>query len=384
VGKDAFVAIALRPKLPKWADVKPRDQVVVVDAGRTMFGERFARAKRLAVQLVQEMDRRDRVTILACDVSCKAMPGGFVAPGAPSAHDAEAFLTGVTPDGASDVVGAVRNAAKATGHEKERDLRVIVLTDGVATAGYRSGSKVASETADALEDSRGELVAVPIGADADTNLLSDLARGGGGVVVPYQPGQRLEATALEVLNATYGTALRDVEVKLPDGLRDVSPAVLPPLRAGSETIVTARMTGESAKGEVVLKGKVGGDPFEAKYPIEVTTTTDIGNAFVPRLFAAARIADREREPGDASKAELVALSQRFAVPSKFTSLLVLESEAMFNAFGISRSAHAPSWTGESVAQGFVVANQGPRSITAAVCAICGSLASPRSLDSATP
>jgi len=25
--------------------VKPRDQVIVVDAGRTMFGERFARAK---------------------------------------------------------------------------------------------------------------------------------------------------------------------------------------------------------------------------------------------------------------------------------------------------------------------------------------------------
>lgn len=366
VGKDPFVAIALRPKLPKWADTKARDHVIVVDSGRTMFGERFARAKRLAVQLTQEMDRRDRMTVLACDVTCRAMPGGFVAPGAPSAHDVDAFLASVTPDGASDLVGAVRNAGKASGHDKDRDLRVIVLSDGVATAGYRSGSRVASEVADAVEESKGEVVAVPIGADADTNLLGDLARGGGGVVVPYQPGQRLEATAIEVLNATYGTALRDVEVVLPEGLRDVAPAVLPPLRAGSETIITARMSGESAKGDVVLKGKVGGDPFEAKYPIEVRTTTDAGNAFVPRLFAAARIADREREPGEAGKAELVALSQRFGVPSKFTSLLVLESEAMFTAFGINRAAHGPSWTGESVAQGFVVASKakGPLNITA--------------------
>ncbi|MBN9165412.1 MAG: hypothetical protein J0I07_30900, partial [Myxococcales bacterium] len=196
---------------------------------------------------------------------------------------------------------------------------------------------------------------VPIGADADVNLLSDVARGGGGVVVPYQPGQRLEATAIEVLNATYGTTLRDVEVVLPEGLRDRAPATIAPLRAGGETIVTARMSGDSVKGDIILRGKVGGDPFEAKYPIDVRATTDAGNAFVPRLFAAARIADREREPGDLARPELVALSRRFAVPSRATSLLVLESEAMFKAFGIERAAHGPQWTGEAQAQGSAVA-----------------------------
>src|SRR6185436_768565 len=97
--------------------------------------------------------------------------------------------------------------------------------------------------------------------------------------VPYQPGQRLEATALEVLNATYGTTLRDVEVVLPDGLRDVAPAKLAPLRAGSETLVTARLGGDAVKGDVILRGKVGGEPFEARYPIDVRATTDAGNAF---------------------------------------------------------------------------------------------------------
>ncbi|MBX3222179.1 MAG: FecR domain-containing protein [Labilithrix sp.] len=356
VGTDPFVAIALRPKLPRWSESKPRDQVIVVDAGRTMYGERFARAKRLAVQMTQEMDRRDRVTVIACDVSCKALPGGFVAPGAPSAHDVDAFLGGVTPDGASDLVGAVRAASKLAGHEEGRDLRVALLSDGVATAGYRSAARVSAEIADAALGARSLVVAVPIGADADVNLLSDIARGGGGVVVPYQPGQRLEATAIEVLNATYGTTLRDVEVILPEGLRDRAPAAVAPLRAGAETIVTARMSGDFVKGDIVLRGKVGGDAFEAKYPIEVRATTDAGNAFVPRLFAAARVADREREPGDGAHAELVALSRRFAVPSRTTSLLVLESEAMFKAFGIERAAHGPKWTGEALAQGALVAS----------------------------
>ncbi|MFO0736120.1 MAG: VIT domain-containing protein [Labilithrix sp.] len=357
VGTDPFVAIALRPKLPKWSESKPRDQVIVLDSGRAMFGERFARAKRLAVQMTQEMDRRDRVTVIACDVGCRTMPGGFVAPGAPSAHDVDAFLGSVTPDGASDLVGAVRAAAKVVGRDTSRDLRVAVLSDGVATAGYRSSSRVASEVTDALADPRAMVVTVPIGADADTNLLADLARGGGGVVVPYQPGQRLEASAIEVLNATYGTTLRDVEVVLPEGLREMAPSTVAPLRAGSETIVTARMSGDSVKGDLVLRGKVGGDPFEQKYPIEVRATSDAGNAFVPRLFAAARIADRERLPATAdSTKELVALSHRFAVPAKSTSLLVLESEAMFKAFGIDRSEAGPRWTGEALATGTTVAS----------------------------
>jgi hypothetical protein len=349
IGNDPFVAIALRPKLPKWTDTKPRDQVVVLDVGRAMFGERFARAKRLAVQIAQEMDRRDRLTILACDVGCKAMPGGFVAPGAPAAHDVDAFLAALTPDGASDLVGAVRSAAQAAGHDKDRDLRIVVLSDGVATAGYRSNGRIATEVGDAMSEARAEVVAVPIGADADVTLLGEIARGGG-VVVPYQPGQGLESTALEVLNATYGTTLRDVEVVLPAGLREMAPASLPPLRAGSETIVTARLSGDAAKGDIILRGKVGGDPFEARYPIDVKATTDAGNAFVPRLFAAARIADRERDATDAQKSELVALSRRFSVPSRFTSLLVLESEAMFKAFGIERVDHGAQWTGDYAAQ----------------------------------
>ena len=113
------------------------------------------------------------------------------------------------------------------------------------------------------------------------------------------------------------------------------------------------------KGDIILRGKVGGDPFEAKYPIDVRATGDAGNAFVPRLFAAARIADRERDATDAQKSELVALSRRFSVPSRFTSLLVLESEAMFKAFGIERADHGAQWTGEAAAQGSLVATLAP-------------------------
>ncbi len=354
---ERFAALALRPRLPKWTDVRPRDQVIVVDSGRAMFGERFQRARRLAVQVAQEMDRRDRVTVVACDVRCKPLGAGFVGPGSGAAQDIGAFLSGVTPDGASDLVGAVRAAAQVRGRDGSRDLRVVLISSGSASAGYRSLDRAADEVKDALVDGRSSLVAVPVGTDADTAFLGEMARGGGGVVVPYQPGAQLASAALDVLNATYGTALRDVELKLPDGLVDVAPAALPPLRAGSETLVAARMTRDRVEGDLVLKGTVGGEPFEEKIAISLTATATPGNAFVPRLYAANRIADREVRGSDTAKAELIDLSRRFAVPSRFTSLLVLESEAMFQAFGIARERRGPSWNAEQGQAAFMAAGE---------------------------
>lgn len=366
-----YVALALRPKLPGWMDVRPRDVVIVVDAGRSMFGERFARARRLAVQVAQEMDRRDRVAVLACDVECRAMGGPFVPAGSSAAQDAERFLSGIEPDGASDLVGAVRAAEGLGGHDRARDLRVVLISDGLASAGYRRPERVAAEVKDAMAGPRDQVIAVPVGTDADVATLQEIARGGGGVVVPYAPGEMLEVAALDVVNATCGITLRDIEIVLPEGLADVAPRALPPLRAGGEAVVTARLRGDVARGDVVLRGKVGGEAFEARYPIDLKATSDKGNAFVPRLYAAARIADRERDVasagGDAGKlrAELVSLSQKYAVPSRFTSLLVLESEAMFQAFGIDRTQRGESWTGEALATAFEASSADARAANGA-------------------
>jgi hypothetical protein len=355
---DAHVVLALRPNLPRMASARPRDQVIVLDGGRSMFGERFRRASRLAVEMAAQMDRRDRVNVLVCDLGCRSLPTGFEMPGAAAAHDVDAFLASAAPDGASDWVGAVRSAVAAPGRDGTRDLRVTLLSGGSPNAGYRSSDRLAKEIETALPDARAEVVTVPIGGDADVGALADVARGGGGVLVPYEPGERLETAALDVLGATYGVTLRDIQLTLPDGLTDAAPSALSAIRVGGEALVAARLTGDRAHGDVVLRGNVGGDPFEARYPVDVVATRDAGNAFVPRLYAALRIADRERDVGDASRAELVRLSQRYSVPSKFTSLLVLESEAMFHAFGIDRSARGAEWTGEEASTATLVAGAG--------------------------
>jgi vault protein inter-alpha-trypsin-like protein/FecR-like protein/VWA domain-containing protein len=347
-----YAAIALRPKLPRWTEAKERLHVIVVDSSRSMFGERFARARLLASSIVREMDRRDSFVVLACDTTCRAMTGESAgsakpeAPGASAAENVERFLGGIEPDGGSDIAAAMSSARTAAGPVNGKELRVIYLGDGTPSVGPTRPAHLEAAVKSAMPSGDGAVVAVALGADADMTSLAALARGGGGVVVPYVPGQKVATAALEALGAAYGVVLRDVEVELPAGLSQVSPARIDPIRAGGETILVARMSGSNLGGTIKIRGRVAGERFEQSYPLNLKASTSAGNAFVPRLFAAAKIADLERAGDESQKATVIELSKRFAVASRFTSLLVLESEAMFKAFGLDRTASAPSFTGE--------------------------------------
>lgn len=353
-----YVAIAVRPKLPRWQEAKERVHAIVVDTSRSMVGERFSRATRLASTIVREMDRRDTFVVLACDTVCKPMStdgkASFPtpsAPGAAAAGDVERFLGGLEPDGGSDMSAAVSAARSAVGGLGSKELRIIYLGDGTPTVGPTRTSHIEAGVRSSMPPSGASIVAVALGADADMTSLGALARGGGGVVIPYVPGQKVSSAALDVLSAAYGVTLRDTEIELPPGLTQVTPARLDPIRAGGETFVVARMSsGDSIDGSIKLRGRVADERFEQTYPIKIVASTSSGNAFVPRLYAAAKIAELERTGGQTSKLASIELSKRFAVASRFTSLLVLESEAMMNAFGLERTSLAPSFTGEVTAQ----------------------------------
>ena len=345
----SYVAIALRPRLPRVEEQARRDFVLVVDSSRSMFGETYQRAGRLVTRFVRELDPADRVAVLACDSQCRPMPGGAVAPGPDTAAQIGRFLAGITPDGASDVAGAIAAAAEAGG--RSQSLRVIYFGDGAATMGPARPAALTRAVTHAIPASRGTVTAVAIGPESDLQMLGALARGGGGVVLPHVPGQTTAEAAFAVLGSVYGNALRDVALTLPEALHEVAPKKLDTIPAGGEAFVVARLAGGEATGTVVLRGKIGARDFEQRYPLRIAGSTAAGNAFVPRLYAAVRIADLERDDAPETKQRAIELSSRFNVASRYTSLLVLESPAMFRAFGLDNLRTTPEWTGEEAAEG---------------------------------
>jgi hypothetical protein len=346
-----YVALALRPKLPRPEHESGRAIALVVDASRSMLGVSYERASALAVRLAGELDEADRVTVLACGVDCEVFGAGAgLTPGPETAGRVRAFLQKITPEDASDVVGSVERALGELAGAAGATRRVIYLGDGTATVGQVKPGSIERAVGRGIRRIPAAVIAVAVGSESDPATLDAVARGGEGVMLPYSPGRSISEMAYGVLGASYGNALANVSVTLPEGLSAVAPARLSSIPAGGEAYVLARMNNVETRGELVLRGRVGGKPFEQRYPVELKASTAGGNAFVPRLYAAARLADLEREGTDAAKAEAIALSTRFSVASRYTSLLVLESPAMFRAFGLEKATSAGTFTGDEAAE----------------------------------
>jgi hypothetical protein len=349
-----YVAFALKPVLPRWSLAQPRSYVLVVDSSRSMFGEHYRRAQELVSSVVAEMDRNDRVSVLACDSTCRALPQGFLTPGPEAARVARDFLRGIEPEGASDVVGAIEQAlalarARSGGDpsnmEPERALRVVYVGDGTPTAGPIHPALIRRSLQNAVP-AGASVHAVAVGSDADVRVLDVLSDAGGGVRLAFLPGQRARDAAYSLLGATYGQALEHASLSLPEGLVAVAPQELGTFAPGAEKLVVARLAGKRAEGSVVLRGSVAGKSFERRYPVSIDAGEGRANAFVPRLYAAVTIADLEHSMAEDARRRSIELSTRFNVASQYTSLLVLESPAMSRAFGLTPAEGGPRWTGD--------------------------------------
>ncbi len=350
-GDERYALLTLRPKLPRATVDQVHATALIVDSSRSMYGEGFERAKKLASRLARELDPAGSVTVLSCDSTCRQLPIGFLTPGPAAALEVEHFLAGTTAEGASDLTQAIATAKRALdGAPGEPQRDIVYIGDGTPTVGPIRAATVTAAVRDSLATTQTRVTAVAVGSASDLDTLAAIARAGGGLVLPYAPGQTLGDAALGVLGATYGSGLRDVEIVLPEGLRASAPERPDTILAGSEASISARMDADNVDGTVLVRGKVGGAPFEQRYPVHISATDSAGNAFVPRMYAAARIADLEQNGGVEAKKEAIALSTQFSVASRYTSLLVLESEAMFHAFGLNAGASGNKFTGEELAE----------------------------------
>ncbi|RYZ06333.1 MAG: tetratricopeptide repeat protein [Myxococcales bacterium] len=345
-----YVALALRPRLPKArAHAGGRSVALVIDSSRSMFGESYRRATLLAARIARDLEPSDRVAVLACDSTCREMPGELRPAGAGLSREVRRFLENQTPEGASDVSLSVAKGFAAL-RGIDAPPHVVYIGDAAATVGPTRPQTLERDVRGSLP-AGGRVTALGIGPESDAESLRALARGGSGMALPYLPGQPLADAALSTISALSGAALSDPRLELPEGISLVAPARLDPITSGSELVLGGRLNRDDVRGEAVLRGSVDGQPFEQRYRLEVSASSSSGNAFVPRLFAAARIADLERDGSEVSRREAVALSTEHRVASRYTSLLVLESEAMYKAFGLDNARRGPEYTADLEAEG---------------------------------
>ncbi len=233
--------------------------------------------------------------------------------------------------GASNVEKALawaKDEAKRTGA-----TRVVLVTDGVPTAGEEDGAKLAKAASALKEGGADRLDVVAVGGLRDDALARKLVTAGlahDGVVVAATDGTGAMVRRLEA-----GTR-SDVAVSV-EGATWSYPTHLDGVQPGDEVLVYAELGADAVSGPVRVK--VGGADVRS------LDATPVERPLVERAWAQAKIASLEADERDHGKSvetekKIVELSTGHRVLSAYTALLVLETDADYARFHIDRRALA--------------------------------------------
>lgn len=359
--RQAYAMVNLRPRMTVHTDTEQQLRVVVlVDRSYSTQQARLHRSGVLVEDLIERLGKRAEVKVLACAAQCESVTEGWLRGGSDATAIARK-VAALEAIGASDVQAMLVAASDALkGHAESVATRVILIGDGVATSGEVETQRLSDFAKKTLVGAR--LTTVSLGGEIDEPLLRGLADAGSGAYIAHGPGSSMASTGWEVAVRQIQAPVRGLTVTLPAGAHEVSgvPTVLWP---GQELLVTARLDsakaalegdGSPAKdavlnGDVVVSGTLNGQAWERRIPVSLNPTESRGNAFVPRMWAQARIAELQRRDDKASRTAVVALSKRHHVLSRHTSLIVLESAAMARAFKVDDTRPAVDWDGEDEA-----------------------------------
>ena len=342
-GEPSYAAVTVRPDLGTTAEVESRDFVLVADTSYSRQGATHSLQAELVGRLIAEMDPQDRVTAIACSATCRPL-------GAPElsgasidrAREAAEGLSNIKPAGTFNAVESLRVAERMFNSRDsasaKRAANVIFISDGVSSAGAANPDTLRKAVNNLFGAKNIRMTLVDLGGDTDKLNLDAMATGAGGMVVTLDPSATPSANALEVLRHHYGALLTDIRIEWPEGVSEPTLPSSTTLAPGDELVMAARFSGPVV-GTLVIHGVRSGEAFTQEVPLNLMPSTSKASAFVPRQWAAMRIADLDLE-GDARRTDIIGLSVRYGVLSRHTALLALEDEQMMDDYGVRKQKRA--------------------------------------------
>jgi len=314
------------PSQPVPASVRgPR--VLVFDQSASQTVETLHGQAELARAILESLDDGEPFALLSCDSACASYPEDGTTRATPEmASSAIRWLTAREPAGASDVAGAIQAGLERAGAGGQ----VLYAGDGIPSAGELFLPAMLERLSD-VASSDVDVRLVGAGRTVDELVLQGLAQGLGATYERYDASLGDPGRASEIALALAQPVIKNLTVQLPAGAAAVG-LVPRALRVGEELRIAG--VGAPQGGSLVLAGTLGGQRYERTLPI---TSRSAKGASVGRAVARARIDELTRQGDPAFDADIIDLSKRFFVMTRKTSLLVLENDSMFSAFGITRT-----------------------------------------------
>ncbi len=343
-GEDGYFMLMLLPpggdgdwQRETLPDGQALELLILADTSASLDpGARRAQADFVAA-LLGGLTTKDRFNLAGFDVDCDWVFDDFVGADEKHVAAARAFLDDRHSLGWTDLDRAVESALHRAGPQ----THVIYVGDGIPVTADSDPVTAAQRLRRSYDASGSEAAfhAVSVGSRYESVVLRAMASLGGGSMRQITGEQGPAKVALETLAELIRPAVRDLMVEF-RGLRTarVYPDQLPNLAPGTQHILLGRYLpeGTDQQGEVVVTGVEQGRPVRFHAPIALADA-ESGNSFIPRLWARMHLDYLlQQGPSEPIRQEIIALSEEYHIITPYTSLLVLETDADRERFGVQR------------------------------------------------
>jgi len=331
-GEEGFFLLTISAGTASRTERLPRDIVFVLDRSGSMGPDgkldQALEALRHGLGTLQE---RDRFGLVTYSSSITLWQEGLSRATGESVRQARSFIDGITAGGGTHIEGALQQAARLVEVSGDgRPAYVVFLTDGLPTAGERDPQVLLDQAAGRFPE-RTRLFTWGVGYDVNAFLLDRLSQQHHGRAAYVEPGEDLEARVSAFFGQISTPVLADLGLDI-QGVRtrDRYPRELSDLFRGGEITVMGRYAGE---GEVTVRltGRAGDEPRTHTRTTRFPAAADEA-AFLAPLWAQRKVGyllEQIRLNGESEelKEEIVALGERYALVTPYTSYLVTEEMA---------------------------------------------------------
>lgn len=336
---DDYMMVRARPDLGNQrAAHVPRRWALLYDTSASRTPSDLEAQAYFASHLLAECDDDDTYTIVAFDRTTRVLPGGLHRT-RDDGSEARSFLINESKGGVgdTDLETAIGVALDKLGPASDGAETILAYVgDGQATHGEMRGPELAKRI-----QGRAKFIGVTLGDKSDTRLMQSLAVATGGIAISATTADDLAWRAFDLVATLNTPRVLDVRATLADangkpvgGAIAYAPAQL---AAGESAEVIAKLASGTDAAKLVLAGTIEGKPWSADYAIPKGATGDA--SYLPRLWAQRRIDALMTSETDLDKqrTEVTHLGLENFVLTPYTSLLVLESDAMYRSFDVHRA-----------------------------------------------
>ncbi|MGE5181369.1 MAG: VWA domain-containing protein, partial [Acidobacteriota bacterium] len=321
----------------------PRTWILLDDVSASRSPLELRAQQDLVDAFLRELDEHDKVGVVAFDVEArtKLAPTRVIDVDRKVVRDALKTEGGV---GATDFSVGLDEALKQLAGTAGDDAMIVYLGDGVITAGPRELDALRGKL-----EGKAQFVGVGVGDAPDTQTLGALAAATGGYTTTIDLADDVGWRAFDLVAALHTARVTNVSARLVDASGQLVPSTTylgsPQLADGEELDLVAKLAGSGTPAAVELDGTADGKPWHRR--IALGNAHDGG--YLPRLWAQRHIAARllaKHEPAppgetreqrdEQIRKEVVALGKRYFLLSRHTSLLVLENDAMYAQYGVTK------------------------------------------------